>query len=214
MAGFQKWRLVPLVLSICTCLSFNLQRFGNVISLSKLKRSSVSGDQSPSRAKLHSFLTMRHGDNDSKDSYECTTSLPGSTLISPARVGSSSIQTSTLNLAKTIVGAGMLSLPSGVALVSNTPSALLPASILLVVMGVVSAYTFSSIGAACHVHNVTTFPAAWTKSTHTSSSWISSVVVLKTLFSCLAFSAIIGEYLVYMCSCLFECILVCIYWYL
>lgn len=61
-------------------------------------------------------------------------------------------------------------------------------------MGLVSAYSFSSIGSACKTHNVKTFSAAWAKSTGGTKSAvvISSLITFKTFFACLAYSIVIG----------------------
>eukprot|EP01035_Chromulina_nebulosa_P056542 gene56542-77486_t len=108
--------------------------------------------------------------------------------------GTSTIMASIFNLAKTILGAGVLSLPFGVASFSDKPSALYLASFLLVLMGATSAYSFSSIAQACKLHGVTTFSEAWAKSVSPSSAYlISFIITFKTFFACLAYSIIIGD---------------------
>ena len=83
-------------------------------------------------------------------------------------------------------------------------------------MGSISAYSFSSIGQACKLHNVTTFYDAWyvrmcfplpqvqvtvvsvgysvrAKSVGPKSAYlISFIITFKTFFACLAYSIIIG----------------------
>lgn len=108
--------------------------------------------------------------------------------------GNSDIPTSVFNLAKTILGAGVLSLPSGVAAFSDEVSGLVPATGLLLAMGVISAYSFASIGRACRIHNTRGFADAWAKSVDPKSAVvISSVITFKTFFACLAYSIIIGD---------------------
>ena len=109
--------------------------------------------------------------------------------------GTSDVPTSVFNLAKTILGAGVLSLPSGVAAFSDDLSGLAPASALLVVMGIISAYSFASIGRACRLHKTTSFAEAWAKSVDSPGSavLISSVITFKTFFACLAYSIIVGD---------------------
>lgn len=108
--------------------------------------------------------------------------------------GTSQIAPSVLNLAKTILGAGVLSLPSGIALFSDSKYALIPSSILLAFMGLASAYSFSSIGKACSLHGVSSFADAFAKSLNLNSGiFISSIVTFKTFFACLAYSIIIGD---------------------
>lgn len=67
--------------------------------------------------------------------------------------GEATIATSTFNLAKSIVGAGVLSLPSGIAFFADEPAAIIPASLMCAIMGIVSAYSFNLIGKACEQHD-------------------------------------------------------------
>ena len=108
--------------------------------------------------------------------------------------GNSDTLASVFNLAKTILGAGVLALPSGVAAFSDKRIALVPASGLLVFMSIMSAYSFASIGHACRLHDTRTFSDAWAKSVGPRYKVvISSVITFKTFFACLAFSIIIGD---------------------
>lgn len=61
--------------------------------------------------------------------------------------GEAGIATSTFNLAKSIIGAGVLSLPSGVAFFADEKAALIPSSIICIVFGLIAAYSFSLIEA-------------------------------------------------------------------
>lgn len=75
----------------------------------------------------------------------------------PQEVKLSSVTQSTVNLVKNIVGAGMLSLPHGVAAVSASPQAVAPSLILTFLAAVFSAYGFVLIAQACeatgeHLH--------------------------------------------------------------
>ncbi|KAJ1424232.1 hypothetical protein B484DRAFT_99826 [Ochromonadaceae sp. CCMP2298] len=78
--------------------------------------------------------------------------------------GTATVASSTFNLGKCILGAGILSLPGGVAKFSDSASGLGPASALLLIMGLISGYTFKSIGKACSIHGVDTFAEAWGES--------------------------------------------------
>ena len=107
--------------------------------------------------------------------------------------GTSTVSSSIFNLAKCILGAGVLSLPSGIALFSDSKKAIVPAIGLLSFMGLASAYSFSSIGKACELHGVNTFAEAYAKSFNVTSGYaLSSVITFKTFFACLAYSIIIG----------------------
>lgn len=108
--------------------------------------------------------------------------------------GTSSLSASIFNLAKTILGAGVLSLPYGVAAFSDRKIALIPACILVIIMGIISAYSFNAIGSACRIHNVQSFSDAWAKSVSPSTQkLISGIVTFKTFLACLPYLIVIGE---------------------
>ena len=108
--------------------------------------------------------------------------------------GDATIPVSTFNLAKSIVGAGVLSLPSGIAFFSDSPSAVIPASLLCAVMGLVAAYSFSLIGKACEQHNASSFQDAWAKSVDPNSAWtISAGITAMCFLASIAYSIIIGD---------------------
>lgn len=127
--------------------------------------------------------------------------LKSAVLRSPAVLGaaagpagSSSVTSSIFNLGKTILGAGVLSLPFGVAVFADSKQGLYPASALLVLMGLMSAYSFYSIGKACDTHHVRTFADAWAKSVDPKTSGaLTFVILFKTFFACLAYSIIAGD---------------------
>lgn len=113
--------------------------------------------------------------------------------VTKAPPGGSTLVPSMFNLAKSILGAGILSLPSGVAAFSDETSSLYISSVMLLFMGIVSAYSFSSIGQACALHNSKTFSDAYQKSVKKSSKTLSTAITFKTFFTCLAYSIIIGD---------------------
>eukprot|EP01039_Chlorochromonas_danica_P000091 gene92-98_t len=118
-----------------------------------------------------------------------------STASTPALSGgSATIAASVFNLAKTIIGAGVLSLPYGIAAFTDSKAALAPAIALLVVMGAISAYGYSSIGKACAAHKATSFSEVWSKAVSPrTGSLLNGIIIFKTFFACLAFSIIIGD---------------------
>ena len=114
--------------------------------------------------------------------------------VTKVKGGEATIASSTFNLAKSIIGAGVLSLPSGVAFFSDSAGALVPAVSILTCMGLVAAYTFSLIGKACEQHGATTFKEAWAKSVDPKTAWlISGGITAKCFFASLAYSIIIGD---------------------
>jgi amino acid permease len=86
--------------------------------------------------------------------------------------GTATISNEIFNLVKSIIGAGVLSLPAGIAAFGNSPSALIPASLLILAMGVISAYTFSLIARVCALTGASSYADAWDKTRGTSTSWI------------------------------------------
>ncbi len=115
---------------------------------------------------------------------------PGGEIVG----GDSSISTSTFNLAKSIIGAGVLSLPNGVAFFSSDPKALIPSSIICVIFGLVASYTFSSIGKVCQETKSKSFKEAWSNTVNPRSAWmITASITAMCFFASLAYSIIIGD---------------------
>jgi len=105
-----------------------------------------------------------------------------------------SVPASILNLVKNIVGAGILALPAGVAAFSDAPSALVPATALLLVAAAVSAYTFAMIGRCCKLTGTDTFREAWAKAIGEKNAWVMSLTSTgNTGLGCLMFSIILAD---------------------
>lgn len=85
----------------------------------------------------------------------------GGAAESSSGAGTATIPNEVFNLVKSIVGAGVLSLPYGVAVFGNAPSAIIPAVALIAVMGALSAYTFGLIGRVCQRTNTESYADAW-----------------------------------------------------
>lgn len=115
-------------------------------------------------------------------------------LYSPgAGSGTATIPQEIFNLVKAIVGAGVLTLPAGIAAFGNAPSAAIPAVVLIAVIGALSAYGFGLIGRVCSLTNTSSFRDAWSASVSTETSWIPAwSVTCKTMFATLAYSMILG----------------------
>lgn len=109
-------------------------------------------------------------------------------------VQKSSVGQSTVNLVKNVVGAGMLSLPSGVAAFSGSPQALLPAVVVTLMLAIVSAYGFVLIAEACKRTGENTYQGAWGKAVSQSTMWIpSAACTMKAAIGCVSFSMILGD---------------------
>ena len=107
--------------------------------------------------------------------------------------GKATVSSSVFNLAKSIVGIGVLSLPGGVAYMSDSPAALVPACIVGTLMGSLAGYCFSLIGKSCEKHQTNSFQDAWGKSVDPKSGWLISFgITAKCILASLACSIIIG----------------------
>lgn len=108
--------------------------------------------------------------------------------------GTASIPNEIFNLVKSIVGAGVLSLPAGIAAYGNAPSAIYPAIAFISLIGMASAYGFSLIGRVCAITGGQTYRDAWSKSVGEHSSWIPAVTcTFKTCFAILSYSMILAD---------------------
>jgi amino acid permease len=103
---------------------------------------------------------------------ETTSSSSSSSWNDSQGTGTASIPNEIFNLVKSIIGAGVLSLPAGIAAFGNAPSALLPATVLIAIMGTISAYTFSMIARVCSTTGATSYAEAWEKSRGTRWAWL------------------------------------------
>jgi len=105
-----------------------------------------------------------------------------------------SIPSEVFNLVKGIVGVGVLSLPAGVAAFGNAQSAVLPAILLITIIGILSGFGFALIGKVCAYTGATSYRDAWSKTVGESTSWIPAwSCPLKTFFACLAYSMVLGD---------------------
>ncbi|GKY91352.1 hypothetical protein MPSEU_000107400 [Mayamaea pseudoterrestris] len=109
--------------------------------------------------------------------------------------GGATIPNEVFNLVKSIVGAGVLSLPAGVAAFGNNPSALVPALLLIASMGALSAYTFQLIGRICQSTKTNSYSEAWDavmskgnngKSASSSSSASAKLIAFSCFIDCFA----------------------------
>ncbi|CAM9219633.1 unnamed protein product [Choristocarpus tenellus] len=101
---------------------------------------------------------------------------------------------SIFNLVKNVMGAGMLSLPSGVAAFSDSRNAVVPAGAIVAILGALSAYTFSLIGRSCAESKAESYEQSWARSVGEKSSWLPAGACVATCFAgCLAYTLIIGD---------------------
>lgn len=106
----------------------------------------------------------------------------------------SSVRQSTVNLVKNIVGAGMLSLPAGVAAFSSSPKAVLPSLVLALLAAFFSAYGFVLIAEACAATGESTYTRVWARTVSSSTQFLPAIACLaKAAIGCIAFSMILGD---------------------
>uniref|UniRef100_A0A7S2FA48 Amino acid transporter transmembrane domain-containing protein n=1 Tax=Octactis speculum TaxID=3111310 RepID=A0A7S2FA48_9STRA len=97
---------------------------------------------------------------------------------------------STANLVKSVVGAGVLSLPAGVA----AGTGLVPAIVLTCVLGAYSSYTFSLIGRICNDVGAGSFRELGEKTRGPRfAKALDLLVCTKTFICCLAYSIVIAD---------------------
>jgi amino acid permease len=108
--------------------------------------------------------------------------------------GTATVLASGLNLAKAILGSGLLSLPGGVSYFSNAKSALAPAIAIFVGMAGLGIYTFKSIPVAMIATGGSSYSECWGALMGAKYEWIVSFgCTLKCLFAALAQSIVLGD---------------------
>ena len=108
--------------------------------------------------------------------------------------GTATITNEIVNLLKCLVGSGVLGLPSGIAACANSPKAILPVSLLVLVVGIMSGYCFSLIGRICTYTDSQSYQEAWSNSVSPKTAWMPAFAcLLVTLGSVVAFSMILSD---------------------
>jgi len=118
----------------------------------------------------------------------------GKTLALPLQkpeTASSSFWTSVANLAKSLIGIGMLTLPRAFADASSP----LVATALLFCFGALAATSFFILGYCAHLTGTETLPRLWEATVGPGSVAVVEIIVLvDTSLSCIAFALLIGDY--------------------
>lgn len=105
----------------------------------------------------------------------------------------SSMTSSTFNVIKACVGAGVLSLPAGVSAFSSNPTALYPSITLMLFLGILSGYSFNTIGKICKMSGSKSISEAWEKTVSDNSLPISLACFLTPLGAALSYSIILAD---------------------
>lgn len=104
------------------------------------------------------------------------------------------VPTTIVNLAKNIVGSGVLSLAAGVAAFSGSPLALFPSIALLSVICAMSAYTFTLIARVGASVGATSYAETWGKVFGKETQLLPAfVIVFKTYVGALSYAIILGD---------------------
>lgn len=107
--------------------------------------------------------------------------------------GTAEVPEEVFNLVKSIVGAGVLGLPAGIAAFGSAPSAVFPGLLLLAAIGSLSAYGFWLIGQVCAETDALSYRAAW-QSTVGQAAWLPAAACLMvTGCTVLTYSMILAD---------------------
>jgi amino acid permease len=184
-SSFVKHLLLPSVLVAPTlALAFKKTKLMSTASSSITKKN----DKNP-RFHRRALATERHAAAMGND-------LPEEALsdASAEKSKGSGIAAATFGLVKAMVGSGVLTLPAGLAAVSNYPSALGPASALLIILGGLSAYTFALYGRLSDQTQAKSLGELWKKVMKTDQSLLISTCTFIYCFGCLlSFGLVIGD---------------------
>lgn len=108
--------------------------------------------------------------------------------------GTASMPNEVFNLVKSIVGAGVLGLPAGIAAVANAPDAIVPALLLISSIGLFAGYGFSVIGLVCGKTKALSYREAWKKTVGPQTSWVPALAcLLVTSCSVLTYSMVLAD---------------------
>mmetsp|Transcript_66463 Transcript_66463/g.121124 ORF Transcript_66463/g.121124 Transcript_66463/m.121124 type:complete len:630 (+) Transcript_66463:54-1943(+) len=116
------------------------------------------------------------------------------TMAEAASGGTATVSSSIINLAKNIVGSGVLSLSAGIAAFSAAGAGVLPATALLFGLGAASAYSFALVARVGNEVGATSYADVWNKTFGESTSIIPALTVcFMTLAAGLSYSIILGD---------------------
>uniref|UniRef100_A0A7S4JZY9 Amino acid transporter transmembrane domain-containing protein n=1 Tax=Odontella aurita TaxID=265563 RepID=A0A7S4JZY9_9STRA len=112
--------------------------------------------------------------------------------------GKTGMSAATFNLIKACVGSGVLALPAGVAAIGDVSAALVPASIMVVGLGLLSAYSFFMLGRIndASEKKSSSMGDMWKNEVGEGSSWVVTLSCFLTpLGAALAYSIMLGDML-------------------
>ena len=104
-----------------------------------------------------------------------------------------SLSSEVANMIKNIVGAGVLSLPGGLALFADSPSGVVPAVFWILVLGAVFGYFCVLIARACDLTFSSTYRECWEKTMPRGALLVSLSQALKPAMANLAYASILSQ---------------------
>eukprot|EP01041_Mallomonas_annulata_P004741 gene4741-9415_t len=117
-------------------------------------------------------------------------------LSKPIVVTPSSLASSSTNLVKNCVGAGVFSITSKLIAISSDPGTVTNGIAIIALMSMWATYNFWIIGETCQITNSTTYGESWAKTVSKETEWIVQMVVtLSPIVSCLANTIVLTDVL-------------------
>lgn len=106
--------------------------------------------------------------------------------------GKASFCASIFNLVNNVAGAGMLTLPAGMAMGSGT--GYIPAVTICAAMGVLASHTFACLGKTCEMTGERDFKGLWGRTFGESTTYlVDSIIATQCTASCVIFSGVLGD---------------------
>jgi sodium-coupled neutral amino acid transporter 11 len=116
--------------------------------------------------------------------------LPAKKSAQPPSDGHSTVMASVFNLVNNVAGAGILTLSAGMA----SGSGWIPAILICVGLGALSAHSFSIIGDACEMTGQEDFKGLWSKTIGESTTYlVDAMIAVMCIACCVIYSGILGD---------------------
>jgi len=160
----------------------------------KWQRTRTQPPASSTTVSMTSITADMLGDGEFQDGEENSFLDDTTSASATTEESTSSVVSGSINLIKACVGTGVLSMPWGLAAATDAPVSVIPASISLFALGILSAYSFHLLGRICHENGATTLGEAWEKEIGKKSSWIIALSCFTVAFgSATTYSILLGD---------------------
>lgn len=146
-------------------------------------------------APIHRVVPSHAGITKTSLATQTITNGHHSKITDPPSSGAG-VVSSSVNLAKSIVGLGALALPSGLGYVSDERSAVVPAVFVCALFGALASHSFCIVGEVCAETGANSYLEAYRATVSNSSAIVVPIVTTVTcLLNLLTCSNMIGEFL-------------------